>query len=92
MLDDDWTMELVRLCTDGTKNAASFLLGASRRATFALGFRKLITYTLAEEGGVSLKAAGWQCLGERGGGSWSRQERLRVDKHPLQTKLLWEAR
>ena len=37
----------------------------------ARGYRKLITYTLPEEGGASLRAAGWRLLGERGGGSWS---------------------
>lgn len=48
---EPYTMELTRLCTDGTRNAASFLLGAARRATFALGYKRLITYTLEEEGG-----------------------------------------
>lgn len=91
MLDPETVCELNRLCTDGTRNAASFLLGAARAATFALGFERLITYTLAQEGGASLRAAGYRCLGERGGGSWSRSGRERVDTHPLQPKLLWEA-
>lgn len=91
MLDDGWTLEVNRTCTDGTKNANSMLYGACRRVAFGLGYRKLITYTLASESGVSLTAAGWKCLGERGGGSWSRAARPRVDKHPLQGKILWEA-
>jgi hypothetical protein len=57
---------------------------------FALGYRRLITYTLPTESGSSLKAADWRLLGERGGGKWSRENRPRVDTHPLQTKLLWE--
>jgi hypothetical protein len=44
--DDGWTLEVTRCCTDGTKNAASMLYGAARRATFALGYKRLITYTL----------------------------------------------
>lgn len=91
MSDNGWTLEVVRCCTDGVKNGCSMLYGASRRATFALGYRKLITYTLPEEGGKSLKAAGWTCLGEAGGGRWSRKTRPRIDAHPTQLKLRWEA-
>lgn len=90
MRDDGETAEVTRLCTDGTKNACSFLYGAAARAAFALGFRRIGTYTLPEEGGGSLRGAGWKLIGERGGGSWSVPSRPRVDKHPLQKKLLWE--
>jgi len=91
MADDGWTLEVNRTCTDGTKNANSMLYGSCRRAAFALGYRKLITYTLPEESGISLIAAGWKCLGEAGGGKWSRLSRPRVDIHPLQVKIKWEA-
>jgi len=91
LLDDGWTLEVNRVATDGTKNASSMLYGACRRAAWALGYRRLITYTLPEEGGASLRAAGWKLIGERGGGSWNRNGRPRVDLHPLQRKLLWEA-
>jgi|SRR6185369_456412 len=89
-LDDGLTLEVCRVATDGTKNAASALYGASRRATFALGYRRLVTYTLPSESGASLRAAGYRCLGEAGGGSWSCPSRPRVDKHPMQRKLRWE--
>lgn len=52
--------------------------------------KRLITYTLAEEGGASLRASGFRCIGEAGGGRWSRESRPRVDTHPLQVKLKWE--
>lgn len=91
MIDDGWTLEVNRTCTDGTKNANSMLYGACRRVAFGLGYRRLITYTLPEEGGTSLVAAGWKCLGTAGGGSWNCASRPRVDKHPLQAKLRWEA-
>jgi hypothetical protein len=90
-LDDGRTLELTRMCTDGTRNACSMLYGAAWRAAKALGYEKLITYTLPEEGGASLRASGWRLLGVRGGGSWSRPSRPRIDKHPLQQKHLWEA-
>jgi hypothetical protein len=89
-LDDGLTLEVTRVATDGTKNVASMLYGAARRATFALGYRRLVTYTLPSESGASLRAAGYRCLGEAGGGSWSVPSRPRVDKHPLQVKLRWE--
>jgi hypothetical protein len=91
MLDNGWTLEVNRTCTDGTRNANSFLYGAVRRAAWALGYKKLITYTLPTESGASLNGAGWKCLGEAGGGSWSRPSRPTVDRHPLQKKLKWEA-
>jgi hypothetical protein len=89
-LDDGWTLEVNRTCTDSTKNANSCLYGASWRVTKNLGYLKLITYILPEEGGASLRAAGWKCIGERGGGKWSRKDRPRIDTHPTQIKLCWE--
>lgn len=89
--DNGWTAEVTRCCTDGTTNACSALYAACWRAARALGFVKLITYTLAEEGGASLRAAGWRVVGESAGGPWSRKARPRVDDHPMQQKLRWEA-
>ena len=90
-MDDGFTLEVNRLCTDGARNACSMLYGAAWRAARALGYRKLVTYTLEQEGGASLRAAGWKLLGARGGGSWSKPSRPRVDLAPTQEKLLWEA-
>lgn len=89
--DDGITLEVTRLCTDGTKNACSFLYGACARAAFALGYKRIGTYILASESGASLKACGWRLLSEVRGRSWSCDSRPRVDKHPLQNKLLYEA-
>jgi len=90
-LDDGLTLEVLRVATDGCPNACSALYGACRRAAFALGFRRLVTYTLKDESGASLAGAGWRLIGEAGGGSWNRQSRPRVDRHPTQKKLRWEA-
>jgi hypothetical protein len=90
-LDDGLTLEVTRCCTDGTKNAASMLYGAAWRAARALGYRRLITYTLKEEPGTSLVAAGWRVMYEtKGGRSWNCPSRPRVDKHPTGPKKLWE--
>jgi hypothetical protein len=90
MLDDGWTLEVTRCCTDGTPNACSFLYSAAWRAAKALGYKRLITYTLASESGISLTASNWKLLGQAGGGTWSRDDRLRVDNAPISQKLLWE--
>lgn len=90
MMDDGWTAEIVRCCTDGTKNAPTLLMGAAWRAVKALGYVKLITYTLSTEPGVSLRAAGFEQTGETAGGSWSRPSRPRNGKHPLDIKRRWE--
>ena len=88
--DDGLTLEVTRLCTDGTRNAASFLLGCCARAAHALGYRRIGTYTLASEGGASLRAAGWRIVSEVRGRSWDTPSRPRTDKHPTEDKLLWE--
>lgn len=90
-LDDKMTAEVTRLCTDGTPNACSMLYAACWRAAKAMGYRRMVTYILSEEAGVSLKASGWVLVAASiGGGSWSRDGREREDKHPLDAKDRWE--
>ena len=89
--DDGLTAEITRLCVmEGVRNAASFLLGKCAKAALALGFRRIGTYTLAREGGASLRAAGWVAVGEVKGRSWDTPSRRRTDKHPTENKTLWE--
>lgn len=68
MLDDGQTLEVLRVCTDGTKNANSKLYGACVRVAKEMGYRTIYTYTLKSESGSSLRAAGWTEDGEAGGG------------------------
>lgn len=92
-LDDTWTLEVTRCCTDGTKNAASMLYGAAWRAAKAMGYQRLITYTLASEPGTTLKASGWkEVYKTRKNKSWNAPSRPRIDKHPTGQKTLWEAK
>lgn len=89
--DDGMTLEVTRLCVlDGEQNACSFLYGHAARATFALGYRRIGTYTLKSEPGTSLRAAGWTMIAETPGKSWSVPTRPRDDKHPIEPKLVWE--
>jgi hypothetical protein len=89
MLQDGKTCEVTRLCTDGTKNACSMLYSACARIAKEMGYKKIITYILSSEKGTTLRAAGWEYIGERGGGSWSRPSRGRDDKHPVELKKLY---
>ncbi|SRR5581483_6560748 len=88
---DGFTAEVTRLATDGSRNACSMLYAASWRAARALGYRRMVTYTLASESGVSLRAAGWFLIAEVSGRSWDCPSRPRTDRHPTQDKLRWEA-
>lgn len=85
-LDDGYTCEVTRLCTDGTNNACSILYAAARRTAFDKGFRRIITYILESENGASLRASGWHYLGSTDGGSWDRPSRGRTDSHPTCVK------
>jgi hypothetical protein len=90
MLDDGWTLEVTRLCSDGTQNVCSMLYSAAWRAAKAMGYHKMITYTLESECGGSLKAVGWKRAGLAGGGSWDRPNRHRIDRAPTCRKIRWE--
>lgn len=69
---DRRTAEVTRVCTvEGTTNAASRAYGAMCRAAAALGYRRVVTYTLADEPGTSLRAAGFRIDAElRERGAW----------------------
>lgn len=89
-LDDGWTLEVTRLCTDGTKNVCSMLYAASWRAARAMGYKRVVTYILDSESGTSLKAAGWKCIGKAGGLRWTGKRRPEVDLCPAQMKIRFE--
>lgn len=91
-VDDGWTLEVTRVATDGVKNGCSMLYGACWRAARALGYRKLVTYTLASEPGTSLRAAGWRLIGTAELPNWKRRGRPRVERgDQLGLKMRWEA-
>ena len=90
-LDDGKTLEVTRLCSTGEKNVCSFLYGAAARAAKALGYGKIITYTLDTEPGTSLRAAGWKCAGPAGGLRWTGERRPAAEnQYPAQMKRRYE--
>ncbi len=97
-LDDGATCEVTRLATTGERNACSILYGAAARAAKALGYKKILTYTLDSEPGSSLRAVGWQKAAEvPAKASWSVPSRPRYqvdlfgkDQRPTCAKVRWE--
>lgn len=89
-LDDGWTAEVTRCCTDGTPNAASMLYAAAWRACRAMGYNRLVTYTRCDEPGTSLRATGFKELYTTRARSWDTPSRPRVDKHDIAQRTLWE--
>lgn len=87
-LDDGFTLEINRVCTDGTRNACSMLYGASCRIAKAMGYRKVITYTLESETGASLKASNFVLEGTAGGTHWT-GARNRGQDIPHEMKKKW---
>lgn len=88
--DPRHVLEVTRLVTDGTPNACSALYGAAARAGKQMGYLRIQTYILAEESGISLKASGWVCEGEAGGGQWKHTDgKPRRTDQPTGTKLRW---
>lgn len=79
-LDDGYTLEVNRLCTDGTPNACSILYAAAYRAARAMGYNRVVTYILDTENGSSLKAAGYTCEGRAGGGGMERRKSTKTGR------------
>ncbi|MGW6454747.1 XF1762 family protein [Streptomyces sp. NPDC055078] len=92
-LDDGATLEVTRTCSDGARNANSLLYSAAWRATRALGYTRLISYTQFGESGASLRGAGWRVVAQRpsrcGWHTPSRPRRTRDSAYVVRT--LWEA-
>lgn len=87
---DGWTLEVLRLATDETANACSFLYGAAARAAHALGYARIGTYIRADEPGTSCVAAGWRKISETKGRSWNGPQRPRIDKTEIIDRTLFE--
>lgn len=88
-LDDGRTIEVVRLCTDGTPDACSYLYAKAARIAKEMGYWKIVTYILEIETGVSLRASGWRFDGFTQGGSWDTPSRRREQKAPTCRKQRW---
>ena len=90
MADDGLTLEILRVCTDGTRNANSMLYGRVKKIAQVMGYKKVLTYTLAEESGSSLRAVGAQKDGLVKPQEWSREKRKRETQNIYKKeKIRW---
>lgn len=91
--DQRQTVEVTRLCTDGTPNACSALYSAAARAAKEIGYAKIQTFILESESGASLKAAGWVFEQSSRGGDWNCATRKgRRTDQPQCAKQRWARR
>lgn len=81
-LDDGLTIEITRVCTDGTRNACSKLYGACVRIAKAMGYKKVITYILSSEDGASVKASNFVLAEKSAGGGVVELQRPRPSGLP----------
>lgn len=88
--DDGFTLEVNRLCTDGSENACSKLYGACARIAKEMGYKKIQTYILDSEPGISLKASGWVMEATTVGGQWKYTGgKPRRTDQPIEPKQRW---
>jgi hypothetical protein len=89
-MDDGYVLEVTRLCVLRSYiHSCSKLYASARRIAREMGYRALVTYTLEDEPGASLRAAGFRLHKISCGGSWNTAKRPRVDKHPTGRKKVW---
>ena len=90
---DGETLEINRVCSDARyADVCSKLYALMIRAGKSMGYRRFISYTLPEEDGASLKAAGFHLDGITEGrtSSWSSGKRPRnIEKYPQGAKFRW---
>jgi hypothetical protein len=88
---DRFVCEVTRVASDGsTEHAASKALSAATRGALALGFRRVVTYTLLGEAGTCCKAANWRPVEFVKGRQWSRASRPRKETAQPGDKIRWE--
>ena len=88
--DNGFTLEVSRLCTDGSANACSKLYGACARVAKEMGYKKIQTYILESEPGISLKASGWKLEAITAGGQWKYTGgKPRRTDQPTEPKQRW---
>jgi hypothetical protein len=88
-LQDGRTFEITRNCTDGTRNACSFLYGRLIAMAKLQGWRRIITYTREDEEGASLRAVGFQPVGTVSARQWNCQSRPRAERDAV-PRIRWE--
>lgn len=88
---DPRCIEVTREASDGTVHgAASACLRVAVAAALALGYRRLVSYTLLGETGTTYRKAGWHPAAITDGGEWDRPSRARQTALWPERKIRWE--
>lgn len=95
-LDNGATAEVTRCCVvdDAPKGACSFLYARCWQAAKAIGWTRIVTYTLKSETGASLRGAGWKVMAELKPGNptqWQNRPGREWQSVVGQAKFRWEA-
>ena len=83
------TSYMHKILTGQNSNQKIMLYGACVRIAKAMGYKKVITYTLSSEFGASLRASNFIDCGECGGTHWT-GSRNRGQDIPHEKKHRWE--
>lgn len=94
-MQDGSTVEVTRCCVtdEAPKGTPSALYAAAWRAARAMGYRRLITYTLQTESGASLRGAGFKLIAAREGSDptrWQSRPGREWQSVVGQAKFVWE--
>jgi hypothetical protein len=92
--DDRYTLEITRCCVlEGRPNANSKAYGAALRIAREMGYRTVITYSLPEESGASLRAVGFRYDGMTknypNGWDMPGRPRKKPARYPKGPKIRW---
>lgn len=94
---DSLCIEITRVCVlEGYKNACSFLISKCVKIAREMGYKKVITYTLASENGASLKASNFRLVSEQKKVSRWKSSRImknlfgEYEKYPNETRNRYE--
>jgi hypothetical protein len=90
-LDDGKTLEVLRVATNGTPNACSFLYSRCAKIARLMGYERVITYTLDSQTGASLRAVGAKATGPLKSHEWGNPARPRKSQQVYhERKFRWE--
>jgi hypothetical protein len=92
LLQDGVTAEITRVCTDGVRNGCTLLYATCIKILRLMGYRRIVTYTRADETGHTLKLSGFKAVARVRAEQYSRPSRPRRlrEPHEMVERVRWE--
>ncbi|HJT76872.1 MAG TPA: XF1762 family protein [Gemmataceae bacterium] len=88
-LDDGKATEILRVYTDGKRHCCSFLYARVAKIGRMSGYTRVITYSLEEKSGASLRAVGGRVVGRVEARERSARSRPRKSQAVYRKKVRW---